>query len=492
VLQFLLDKQPAGFPLTPTPLWQLVYHYLILYNTCLGQTLENQQSSTVTEANVRRPPLPVFLIGPMQDILAVNQAYMAHFAPNIPREGQAAEPVLPSGSSIAARLNIWMMEKLVNARCTILLILCMCSGETTEHSAMQLKEQLWLSPALADASLAQLAAWCQHHYFQHSNKQQQEEGKEGEVCKQKQKQKKRDSSSSKKGSRNRSPEVGSSSSTSNVAAFKFASASSWSELKVLPDHEQVAVAGGQAAVAAHLWRLTQLHDCMTPSEVQMDYACGAAFLMKSLMPGVGLHEGEKEPLPGDVRLSKRPAATVTALQLALQGVACKGIELEAAVAGRREGVDTNINLVQKIDISPSSTSWIRFMVDLLHKQVGAADEATRRAFLAARGGYALQVMWLVMKEAVREQQQQQRGQQQQPNHQEAVSGLTDSVPGIMCLMFRGADGESFQLEKGEIGRLCTAHCNMCTIITGCHVSPMFASHKHNSTMALYLSSALVF
>jgi hypothetical protein len=185
----------------------------------------------------------------------------------------------------------------------------MQSGVATEPSAKQLEEQLWLSPSLADASLAQLSAWCHYHYHQHSNKQQQEQGNKGKVCKQKQK--RRDSGRTRLGSRTRSPELSSSSSSSSkVGTAKITSASSWSELKVLPDHEQVAVAGGQAAVAAHLWRLAQVNTYKTPTELQMEDVCAATLLVKSLLPMFGLQEGEEEPLLGDVRLSRRPAATL--------------------------------------------------------------------------------------------------------------------------------------------------------------------------------------
>jgi hypothetical protein len=332
-----------------------------------------------------------------------------------------------------------MVENLVNTRYCILVLVAKMLIKTTLPSAKQLQEQLWLSPALVDASLAQLAAWCQYNYFQHIKKQQQEHRKEpGEVCKQNQKQKKGGTSSSLKSSTRR-PELGSSSSSSSkVAAFKLASASSWSELKVLPDHEQVAVAGGQAAVAAHLWRLAQVHDRLNPDELQSEGVCAAILLASSLLPEIGILEGDKELPPGDVRLSRRPAATIAALQLALQGIACKGIELEAAVAGSSDYA-----------AGASCCSRLWGMVQLLLKQVRAADRATRRAFVAARGGYMLQVMWLVMKMAVEEQQK--RGQQQQPHQQEPGTDLvTDLVPEIMCLMFRAQDGEKFLLDKGKV------------------------------------------
>jgi hypothetical protein len=394
----------------------------------------------------------------MQDLLAINQTYMAHFAPrdpgSVPREGPAAEPVLPSGSSRSLPLNTAMVETLVNTRYSIILLLSFKSlVDTTEPYFKQLEEQVWLSPALADASLAQLAAWCQYHYFQHTDKQQQQEqvqGREGEVCKQKQKlQKQGGTDSSKKSSGTSSTGVGSSSSSrrtssssSKVATFKFTSASSWSELKVPPDHEQAAVAGGQAAVAAHLWRLARVRKGLTPTELQMEVLCAAMVLRRSLLPEVGLQEGEKEPLPGDVRLSRRPAATVTALQLAVEGLACQGIELEAIRAGVRASMDgsSQLDLVWQTACSPSGVLGIKRLVDLLLKQVEAADVVTRRAFLAARGEYALQVLWLLMKMAVEEQQQweQQQQQQQQP-HQ--VSALAALVPGIMCQMVRATDGD---------------------------------------------------
>jgi hypothetical protein len=348
-------------------------------------------------------------------------------------------------------LNKAMVETLVNARYGIMLLLsCKTLNKTAEPHFKQLEEQLWLSPALVDASLAQLAAWCQYHYFQHSNKQQQEQGKEGEVCKQKLKlQKQGGTGSSHKSSRTRSPGLGSSSSNSiKVADFHFASASSWSELQVLPDHEQVVVAGGQAAVAAHLWRLARVHERMPLSELLMELLSAAKTLRWSLLPGVGLQEGEKEPLPGDVRLSRRPAATNTALQLALEGVACKGIQVEAALAGLRESVDSSrrLNLVWQAGSSPSSALGMDAMIQLLYQQFKAADSPTRRSFLAARGGYVLQVMWLVTKMAVEQQQQRELEQQQQP-HQQDASDLAVHVATIMFQVSRGPDGERILLPS---------------------------------------------
>jgi hypothetical protein len=453
VLQFFLEKKPTGFPLNPMPLWQLVCDYILLHNIdCFDATvlgIDRFPTPAAAMKNARPSPVPVSLLSPMQDILALNQAYMAHFAPSIPREGQAAEPVLPSGSFRRLSLNKALVETLVNTRYSILLVLSAKTlAKTTEPYLKQLEQQLRLSPALVDASLAQLAAWCQYHYFQHSNKQQQEERNEKEVIQKQKLQKQGGTGSSKKSSRTRSVEVGSSSS-SLVDAFKSARASSWSELQVLPDHEEVAVAGGQAAVAAHLWRLARVHKRLNFGQLQLEVLTPATLLKRSLLPDIGLQEGEEEPLPGDVRLCRRPAATLTALQLALQGVACIGIAVEATLAGVGESRGTSsrwLNVVQEAGYSLSSALGMDPMVDLLHSQFKAADGATRRAFLAARGGYALQVMWLVMKVAVAEQQQ--REQQQQP-HQQEVSEVAPLVAGTMCQMFRGPDGDKIRSERSE-------------------------------------------
>jgi hypothetical protein len=462
VLQFLLDERPTGFPLNPMPLWQLVCDYILLHN--IDSFGPNSPTPAAAIPNAKLPPLPVSLLSPMLDILALNQAYMGHFAPSAPREGQAAEPVLPSGSFRRLSPHKAMVDTLVNTRYSILLLLSSKSSvKTTEPYLKQLKEQLWLSPALVDASLAQLAAWCQHHYLQHSHKQEQGKGKEpGEVCKQKQKlQKQGGTSSSKKSSGSGSPEVGSgskksSSSSSKVDAFKFASASSWSDLKVLPDHEQVAVAGGQAAVAAHLGRLTQVHKRLNLGELPLEVLPAAILLERSLLPGVGLQEGEKEPLPGDVRLSRRPAATITALQLALQGVACKGLQVEAALAGVRESGDSSMrrNSVWQAGKSPSSALGMDAMIQLLYTQFAAADGATRGAFVAARGGYALQVMWLVLKVAMEQQQHQ--------PHQQEVSEVAALVAGTMLQLFRGPDGDKIRSERSELQKGGVyARCNAC-------------------------------
>jgi hypothetical protein len=112
------------------------------------------------------------------------------------------------------------------------------------------------------------------------------------------------------------------------------------------------------------------------------------------------------------------------LQLTLQGVACKGIYFEGAVAGSGENVHSSMDLMEETDSSSSATMWIQTMVDLLLKQTAAADGATRRAFLAARGGYMLQVMWLVMKMVVEEQQQREQQQLHEQGGGKAGSACT--------------------------------------------------------------------
>ena len=463
MLQFLLDKQPPGFPLTPMPLWQLLCQYTLLHNAaCVAQQTLGMSPAAALAAAGSPPPLPMPILSSMQDILALNQAYMAHFAPRVPREGEAAEPVMPPTSSTKVfKLEKMMVETLVNARYTILLTLGMRVDGTSgprEPLAKQLEEQLWLSPAVADASLAQLAAWCQHHFNQHSNNQQQQP-KQGKMGKGKQKQRNCGSHSksacNNNGSSSSSSTKDESSSNSNFATFNFPSASSWSELQVLPDHEQVAVAGGNLAVAAHLWRVARVHKRMTAVELRNEFFLPAGLLKKSLAPALGLQEGEGDPMPGDVRLSSRPAAAATAMQLSLQALAFKGMEVEAAApAGTGESRagagDSSIwsTFTQLVGYSLSGTLGLDIMLQLLFTQVIAADGATRRAFLSARGGYALQVLWLVMRYANQHEEQHQQLRRQQ---QGQVSEVVELVPRIMSRVCRAADGDMIHVRDGKDG-----------------------------------------
>ena len=453
VLQFLLDKQPPGFPLTPMPLWQLLCEYTLLQRAaCVSQRLLDMPPAVAaaTAAAGKLPPLPMPILSSLHDILALNQAYMAHFAPRVLREGDDAEPVAPTSNAKMFIFEKMMVETLVNTRYNILLTLGVqvdSAAVVREPFAKQLEEQLWLSPAAADANLAQLAAWCQHHFNQYNNKQQQQlkEGRMGKGGKQKQRNRGSRSKSACNSSSSSSSTKNESSNNSNFAAFNFASASSWSELQVLPDHEQVAVAGGKLAVAAHLWRVARVHKRMTAVELRNEYFAPAVLLKKSLAPELGLREGQEEPMPGDVRLSGRPAAAIAAMQLCLQALAFIGMEVEAAAAAgtgeSRAGAEDSSrlsNLMQLIGYSQSAGLGLETMLQLLFAQVKAADGATRRAFLSARGGYALQVLWLVMKGAVQHKQQHQRPQQQQ---QGEVSEVVEIMPRIMSRICRAADGD---------------------------------------------------
>ena len=455
VLQFLLDKQPPGFPLTPMPLWQLLCDYTQLQQAaCVSRLLGMPSAAAAAIAAAGKPPpLPMPILSSMQDILALNEAYMAHFAPHVLREGEAAEPVMPPTSN--ANMFIFektMVETLVNIRYSMLLTLggqVDSASVVREPLAKQLEEQLWLSPAVADASLAQLGAWCQHHFNQHSNKQQQQpkQGKMGKGGKEKQRNCGSRSKSACNNGSSSSSTKNESSSNSNFAAFNFASASSWSDLQVLPDHEQVAVTGGKLAVAAHLWRVARVHKRMTPVELLKECFVPAVLLRKSLAPELGLQEGEGEPMPGDVRLSSRPAAAATAMQLCLQALVFKGMEVEAAAAAGTGESSRVSNLVHLIGYSQSAALGLDNMLQLLLAQVMAADGATRRAFLSARGGYALQVLWLVLRGAVQHKQQHQRPQQQQ--QQVEVSEVVEIVPRIMSRICRAADRGMIHVKDGK-------------------------------------------
>ena len=272
-----------------------------------------------------------------------------------------------------------------------------------------LKHRFYSSPALADAALGVLTSYCHHYHHQYVTKQQQHGQGSGTPLSRsggKQKQQQGKGSSKKKGRKvlgSTSSNTPSSSSSSSSAAI--AAASSLTDLPLPADHARVAVAGGVTTISFHLRRLEpnasrfrHLPDTTTvtsaPSAQQpllaVSYAkelfhydahynahmrCLKNHLMRHVAASPYGEAWDPQALsPGHPQLSTLLPASAASLSLILEGIAL------TAVAKGCDAIDEGLEALR----------WALY----------AANDATRREFLAARGALLLQVLWMVCKGCV--------------------------------------------------------------------------------------------
>ena len=369
--------------------------------------------------------------------------------------------------------------------------ICHCQDHITAVSfpakpsgEMQLlQHRFYSSPALADAALGLLSSYCEYYHDQHVTKQHRQR-QQASGGKQKQQQQGKGSSKKggKKGGKKDQSAASSSSScssggasSSSISTADVAAASTFGELLLPADHTSTAaaVAGGAAAVQCHLLKIKESwisHSCQDPPDVasllvnaftsggtiqqklkaaasvkeavQVDahynahFRCLESHLRRRACRSAHVQLSDFQALaPGHPELSTLLPASATSLSLILEGIALTASERGAGAVG--EGVN------------------------LLRMALYAANDATRREFLASRGALLLQVLWLVCKECAEKLQ---RGEGRKGEQE----GLLQIIEGCSQVHIRLTCGQDGYRNLGEC-------CNLLSLGKYCSITAVIPS-----------------
>ena len=329
MLQWLLQHKPPGFPYTAFPLWGLLDGAMCLFPNVQEAYFDPQVLSLANQT-----------LSLAQDYLAAEQ--LSHRSAGTAAHRNATE----------AELRLVVMDYRANVlRHNVGQV--MIVNTAASPAAMRLVEQLRSHAVLADGAVALMAGMTKFLFNKRSNRLRAAAGGVGG------RQRNRGSSSSRQ---------------LTAAAAEAGLVSSSDELLLHPDHDDMAVLGGQATIDRDADNLQMGEYTVTEIEERVVWQSN---LMRAVVKASldGRWQGDGIDAVSNMRLM---------------------LELLALLVGER--------------CSPTGQA-VHAVLWLLIDLASLADTAGRQAFLAARGGLLLQVLGVMLgaHKAVLDQQQQQAG-----------------------------------------------------------------------------------